>query len=257
MHGHVLPSQPEAPRLLEQVREAIRVRHYSLRTEQTYVGWIKRFMLFHGKRHPRDMGGQEVQQFLSHLAVAGHVAASTQSQALSAVRFHAARSNTGYMMEATVGGLNMALDDIGRRNVIVVKEALGCFEHGAGATGFRQSGARMLSQDVGQLDQALGPSQIAKVGVGKLGDGPAGGIEEVTHARLLEQRVELGMLVDQHTPSPSKIKKCAQLSILDRERGFGKNSTTPILHSMVLAESRYYMFGSRTIHGHLNGELTK
>ena len=85
--SHGIPSQPEAPRLLEQVREAIRVRHYSLRTEQTYVGWIKRFILFHGKRHPRDMGGQEVQQFLSHLAVAGHVAASTQSQALSAVLF--------------------------------------------------------------------------------------------------------------------------------------------------------------------------
>jgi integron integrase len=85
--SHGTPSQPEAPRLLEQVREAIRVRHYSIRTEQTYVGWIKRFILFHGKRHPRDMGGQEVQQFLSHLAVAGHVAASTQSQALSAVLF--------------------------------------------------------------------------------------------------------------------------------------------------------------------------
>ena len=85
--SHDTPSQPEAPRLLEQVREAIRVRHYSLRTEQTYVGWIKRFILFHGKRHPRDMGGQEVQQFLSHLAVAGHVAASTQSQALSALLF--------------------------------------------------------------------------------------------------------------------------------------------------------------------------
>ena len=77
--GHGTPSQPEAPRLLEQVREVIRIRHYSLRTEQTYVVWIKRFILFHGKRHPRDMGGQEVQQFLSHLAVAGHVAASTQS----------------------------------------------------------------------------------------------------------------------------------------------------------------------------------
>ena len=85
--SHGIPSQPEAPRFLEQVREAIRVRHYSVRTEQTYVGWIKRFILFHGKRHPRDMGGQEVQQFLSHLAVAGHVAASTQSQALSAVLF--------------------------------------------------------------------------------------------------------------------------------------------------------------------------
>src|SRR5215813_754576 len=85
--SHGTPSQPEAPRLLEQVREAIRVRHYSLRTEGTYVGWIKRFILFHGKRHPRDMGVQEVHQFLSHLAVEGQVAASTQSQALSAILF--------------------------------------------------------------------------------------------------------------------------------------------------------------------------
>ena len=85
--SHGIPSQPEAPRLREQVREAIRVRHYSLRTEQTYVSWIKRFILFHGKRHPRDMGVREVQQFLSHRAVAGHVAASTQSQALSAGLF--------------------------------------------------------------------------------------------------------------------------------------------------------------------------
>jgi integron integrase len=87
VQSHGTPSQPKPPRLLEQVREAIRVRHYSLRTEETYVGWIKRFILFHGKRHPRDMGVQEVQQFLSHLAVAGHVAASTQSQALSALLF--------------------------------------------------------------------------------------------------------------------------------------------------------------------------
>jgi len=79
--------QTQPPKLLEQVREAIRTRHYSLRTEATYLSWIKRFILFHGKRHPRDMGLQEVQQFLSHLAVAGHVAASTQSQALSAILF--------------------------------------------------------------------------------------------------------------------------------------------------------------------------
>src|SRR5262244_1220705 len=85
--SHGTPSQPEAPRLLEQVREAIRVRHYSLRTEETYLSWIKRFILFHGKRHPRDMGGQEVHQCLSHLAVEGQVAASTQSQALSAILF--------------------------------------------------------------------------------------------------------------------------------------------------------------------------
>ena len=80
-------SQLQPPRLLEQMRAMIRARHYSLRTEETYLGWVKRFILFHGKRHPRDMGAQEVQQFLVHLAVEGHVAASTQSQALSAILF--------------------------------------------------------------------------------------------------------------------------------------------------------------------------
>ena len=80
-------SQHQLPKLLEQVRETMRARHYSLRTEETYLSWMKRFILLHGKRHPREMGGQEVQQFLSHLAVEGHVAASTQSQALSAILF--------------------------------------------------------------------------------------------------------------------------------------------------------------------------
>ena len=77
----MLQSQRQPPKLLEQVRTALRTRHYSLRTEATYLSWIKRFILFHGKRHPRDMGVQEVHQFLSHLAVEGQVAASTQSQA--------------------------------------------------------------------------------------------------------------------------------------------------------------------------------
>jgi integron integrase len=72
---------------LDQVREAVRARHYSLRTEEAYVRWTKRFILFHDKRHPRDMGVQEVQQFLTHLAVEGRVAAATQSQALSAIVF--------------------------------------------------------------------------------------------------------------------------------------------------------------------------
>ena len=75
------------PKLLDQVREAIRVRHYSLRTEKTYVGWIKRFILFHGKRHPAEMAEAEINAFLSHLAVKGHVSASTQNQALSALLF--------------------------------------------------------------------------------------------------------------------------------------------------------------------------
>jgi integron integrase len=65
----------------------LRLKHYSLRTESIYVGWIRRFILANGKRHPRDMGGCEVESFLSHLAVHGHVAASTQNQALSALLF--------------------------------------------------------------------------------------------------------------------------------------------------------------------------
>ena len=63
------------------------VRHYSLRTEQTYIQWIKRFILFHKKRHPRDMGEKEIESFLTHLAVDRKVSASTQNQALSAILF--------------------------------------------------------------------------------------------------------------------------------------------------------------------------
>jgi site-specific recombinase XerD len=73
--------------LLDQVRDAIRLKHYSIRTEEAYVNWIRRFILFHGKRHPKDMGGPEIEAFLTHLAVEGHVAASTQNQALSALLF--------------------------------------------------------------------------------------------------------------------------------------------------------------------------
>lgn len=75
------------PRLLDQVREKIRLKHYSIRTEQAYVDWIKRYILFHDKRHPQEMGKREVEQFLSHLAVERNVAASTQNQALSAILF--------------------------------------------------------------------------------------------------------------------------------------------------------------------------
>ena len=71
------------PRLLDQVRDALRLRHYSLRTEESYLQWIKRFILFHNKRHPLDMGEQEITAFLTDLAVAKHVAPSTQNQALA------------------------------------------------------------------------------------------------------------------------------------------------------------------------------
>jgi integron integrase len=75
------------PRLLDQVRDALRVRHYSKRTERAYVGWIRRFILFHGKRHPRAMGADEVTSFLSALARDRQVSASTQNQALAALLF--------------------------------------------------------------------------------------------------------------------------------------------------------------------------
>jgi integron integrase len=78
---------PRRPRLLDQVRDEIRLRHYSLRTEHTYLGWIKRFILFHNKRHPREMGAAEITRYLTHLAVQGKVSASTQNQALNAILF--------------------------------------------------------------------------------------------------------------------------------------------------------------------------
>jgi integron integrase len=88
MDGDALgPQTPKPPRLLEQVRDAIRRRHYSLRTEETYVHWIKRFIYFSGKRHPRELGPAEVTAFLNFLARERDVAASTQNQALSALLF--------------------------------------------------------------------------------------------------------------------------------------------------------------------------
>lgn len=81
-----LPAK-QPPKLLEQVRAAIRTKHYSRRTEQAYSQWIKRFIFFHGKRHPREMGACEVNAFFSHLAVKGKVAASTQNQAMPGILF--------------------------------------------------------------------------------------------------------------------------------------------------------------------------
>jgi integron integrase len=81
------PVQASSPKLLDRVRDAIRARHYSIRTEEAYVGWVRRFILFHHKRHPAEMGEPEINQFLTHLAVAENVAASTQNQALSAILF--------------------------------------------------------------------------------------------------------------------------------------------------------------------------
>jgi integron integrase len=81
-----MEKRPEK-KLLDRVRDAIRVKHYSIRTERAYVGWIKRYIIFHGVRHPQEMGAAEIEAFLTHLAVKRHVAASTQNQALSALLF--------------------------------------------------------------------------------------------------------------------------------------------------------------------------
>src|SRR5258707_836077 len=93
LYGHVLGIElgelprPQPTRLLDQMSQVLRVRHYSPRTEVCYVHWARHFILFHGKRHPRDMGGAEVAQFLTHLAVDERVSASTQNQPLNALGF--------------------------------------------------------------------------------------------------------------------------------------------------------------------------
>src|SRR5437588_12581045 len=86
---HPLPAAPHSgkPKLLDQVRQILRLRHYSLRTEEAYLGWMRRYILFHGKRHPRELDEKDISAFLSSLAIEGKVAASTQNQALSALLF--------------------------------------------------------------------------------------------------------------------------------------------------------------------------
>jgi integrase len=81
------PPIPQSPKLLDQMRDTLRLKHYSKRTEEAYLDWVKRFIYFHNKRHPKEMGIPEIEQFLTYLAVTQHVAASTQNQALSALLF--------------------------------------------------------------------------------------------------------------------------------------------------------------------------
>ena len=83
----IVNPERDKPKLLDEVRRVIRLKHYSIRTEQSYCDWIKRFILFSGTRHPKEMGEAEVTAFLSHLATDLNVAASTQNQALSAILF--------------------------------------------------------------------------------------------------------------------------------------------------------------------------
>ena len=81
------PGGAPAPKILDRLRDHLRTRHYSIRTETAYVDWARRFILFHSKRHPQEMGAAEVEAFLTHLAVQRQVSASTQNQAKAAILY--------------------------------------------------------------------------------------------------------------------------------------------------------------------------
>ena len=96
-------SVTKPPRLLKAVRDVIRLKHYSLRTEESYIHWIRRFIYFHRKRHPREMGAAEVTAFLNHLVATRDVAAATQNQALSALLFLNREVLWGYSSHGLTG----------------------------------------------------------------------------------------------------------------------------------------------------------
>ena len=81
------PGPRPKQKLLERARDIIRLKHYSIRTEHAYLNWMRRYILFHHKRHPQEMGPAEIEAFLTHLAIAGNVARSTQNQAFNALLF--------------------------------------------------------------------------------------------------------------------------------------------------------------------------
>jgi len=87
-HSPSISIQQNQPKLLDRVRDALRMKHYSLRTEASYINWIKQFIFFHDKKHPIDLVEAEINYFLTHLAVQKKVSASTQNQALCAIDFH-------------------------------------------------------------------------------------------------------------------------------------------------------------------------
>ena len=82
-----IPTIKNKPKLLDQVRNVLRTKHYSMKTEEAYIHWIKKYIFFHNKRHPKEMGEKEINEFLTHLAVKEKVSASTQNQALCAIIF--------------------------------------------------------------------------------------------------------------------------------------------------------------------------
>jgi len=133
--------QPRPPRLLDQLRLVLRVRHYAPSTEDCYVQWARRFILFHRKRHPRTMSAAEVEQFLTYLAVDGHVSASSQNQALNALLFF-----YGQVLEIDLGKLDAVRARRGKRLPVVLtpEEVRLVLEHVLGAEGLFRIMARLL-----------------------------------------------------------------------------------------------------------------
>ena len=136
------PLEESSP-FLRSVREAIRTRHFSIRTEEAYLHWIKRFILFHGKRHPTQMAEGEVAAFLSHLAVEGQVASATQNQALNALVFlyrnvlgRPLGECTGIVRAKRPQRLPVVLtpDEVGRilRALKGIYWLIGCLQYGSG-----------------------------------------------------------------------------------------------------------------------------
>jgi integron integrase len=132
---------PRPPRLLDQLRLVLRVRHYSRRTEECYVNWARRFILFHHKRHPRTMSATEVEQFLTHLAVAQRVSASSQNQALNALVFL-----FGQVLEMELGRFEAMRARRGQRMPVVLtpEEVARVLPKVVGADGLFQLMARLL-----------------------------------------------------------------------------------------------------------------
>jgi hypothetical protein len=132
---------PPPPRLLDQVRQVLRVRHYARSTEDCYVQWITRFILFHNKRPPRDMGAVEVEQFLTHLAVNGQVSASTQNQA-----FHALLFLFKQVLDIDLGRLDAVRARRPKRLPVVLapEEVAAVLEQVTGGDGVFQLMARLL-----------------------------------------------------------------------------------------------------------------
>jgi integron integrase len=133
--------RPRPPRLLDQLSQVLRVRHYSPRTEACYLHWARQFILFHSKRHPRELGAGEVEQFLTHLAVQGRVSASTQNQALNALVF----------LYTHVLGMELGKFEAVRARrpkrlpvVLAPKEVAAVLDHVQGAEGVFRLRARLL-----------------------------------------------------------------------------------------------------------------